>query len=49
MLNNGYHLLVEAKDQQLIDFWPSTGLWKVRATKISKRGIKSLLDYLEQK
>jgi len=44
--NKGYHLIIEELTDSLIDFWPSTGLWKVRGDTKSGRGIKSLLEYL---
>ena len=47
VVNNGYHLIIEELKDNLIDFWPSTGLWKVRGTNKSNRGIKSLIEYLE--
>lgn len=31
-----------------IDFYPSTGLYKVRNTKIKHRGIKNLLQYISK-
>ena len=47
VVNEGYHLIIEEIHDKFIDFWPSTGLWKVRGTKKSNRGIKSLIEYLE--
>jgi hypothetical protein len=47
VVNNGYHLIIEELSEHPIDFWPSTGLWKVRSTNEKNRGIKSLLEYLE--
>lgn len=41
--NGGAHLIIEA-DDNFIDFWPGTGLWKVRNDGRKGRGVKSLLD-----
>lgn len=43
--NDGYHLVVQHKEG-LIDFYPSTGLWKFRNKSESNRGVKKLLEYL---
>lgn len=45
-VNNGYHLIITHRERT-VDFWPSTGLWKVRNADIQSRGVKSLLEYLE--
>lgn len=45
-VNNGYHLIIEQNPDDLIDFWPSTGLWKTRISNKKDRGLKSLLEYL---
>lgn len=42
--NGGTHLVVEAR----VDFWPGTGLWMVRNTKIKRRGVFNLLKYLKE-
>jgi len=47
IVNQGYHLIIEELPDDLIDFWPSTGLWKIRSTKKSNRGLKSLLEYIQ--
>lgn len=48
VVNKGYHLIIlNDQEENFIDFWPSTGLWKVRGTTERKRGIKSLLEYLK--
>lgn len=43
--NNGTHLAIKHLDQ-LIDFWPATGLWKVRNTPKESRGVFKLLKYM---
>lgn len=45
-VNQGYHLIITELEDELIDFWPSTGLWKSRVIKEKKRGIRSLLEYI---
>lgn len=41
--NGGVHLIVGNE----IDFWPSTGLWMVRHTRIKRRGVRSLINFLK--
>jgi hypothetical protein len=42
--NAGAHLFVAGK----VDFWPATGLWKVRGrTHGGRRGVQSLLKFLK--
>lgn len=41
--NDGAHLVVTARDGSIIDFWPSTGLWMLRATKVKHRGVFRLI------
>lgn len=41
--NAGAHLIVTAADGQIIDFWPGTGLWRMRSSARQGRGIRSLL------
>ena len=43
--NGGAHLIVR-KMIYVIDFWPSTGIWIDRATKVKKRGVFPLLKYI---
>jgi len=43
-LNEGYHIVIEEGER--IDYWPTTGTWKVSGTTGSQRGIRSLLTYL---
>lgn len=45
--NIGAHLIVEG-GAKTIDFWPGTGLWIVRGTKEKRRGVRKLIDYVEQ-
>lgn len=44
--NAGVHLMLTHNGQR-IDYWPGTGKWRVPATGHSRRGIKSLLDFLK--
>ena len=44
--NNGNHLIIESNPK--IDFYPSTGLWRVRGENKNHRGVRSLLKYLRQ-
>lgn len=37
--NNGWHLVVMGS----VDFWPGTGLWRVRNTKQQGRGVMNLI------
>ncbi len=47
--NNGAHLIISAKNE-IIDFWPSTGLWIVRSIKRKHRGVFNLIrNYGEPK
>lgn len=41
--NGGAHLVVSASDGGLIDFWPGTGKWVVRASKLEQRGVSHLI------
>ncbi len=45
--NAGAHLVVWAGNWD-VDFWPSTGLWIVRATKKRNRGVKKLIEFVKQ-
>lgn len=40
--NNGAHLIVTAK-AGTFDFWPGTGLWKMRGSTQTHRGVRKLL------
>ncbi|MBM7064310.1 hypothetical protein [Neisseria elongata] len=44
--NSGNHLIILSTPK--IDFYPSTGLWKVRGENRSRRGVKNLLKYLSE-
>lgn len=46
--NNGIHLVL-AKGIEIIDFWPSSGLWWIRGTSNKRRGVKRLIAYMKQK
>lgn len=41
--NNGAHLIVTAK-AGTFDFWPGTGLWKMRGSTKTNRGVRKLLE-----
>lgn len=43
--NGGIHLQIQ-HICGVIDYWPSTGLWKIPFNARKNRGIKSLLKYL---
>lgn len=43
--NGGAHVIVTAADQ-MIDFWPGTGLWIVRGKEKRRRGVASLLAFV---
>ena len=45
--NNGGIHLVLLKNEQFIDFWPSTGLWWIRGTNNKRRGIQKLINYMK--
>ena len=44
IFNNGYHLRVDGD----VDFWPSTGLWKLKNGK-QGRGVFPLLKMLKER
>lgn len=44
--NSGNHLIILSTPK--IDFYPSTGLWRVRGENKNHRGVRSLLKYLRQ-
>lgn len=51
-LNNGAHLVIQYTEPKLIiDFWPGTGLWRVRHTRpeYKKRGVRKLLSYIQNR
>jgi len=45
--NSGVHLVL-SKGEELIDFWPSTGLWWVRGTSNKRRGIQKLIQHMKR-
>ena len=44
--NGGAHIVIDEYNTGIIDYWPSTGLWIPRNTKLKKRGIFALLKYI---
>lgn len=45
--NNGAHLIVDHPDTGIkIDFWPSTGKWRSRDSKQSRRGVFNMLRFM---
>lgn len=46
--NNGVHLIITS-DIGLIDFWPSTGKFKVRSRTKYGRGVKNLINAIKRK
>lgn len=46
--NGGIHLVL-TKDHQLIDYWPSTGLWWIRGTSHKRRGVQRLIKYMKSR
>lgn len=44
--NSGNHLIILSTPK--IDFYPSTGLWKVRGENKNHRGVGTLLKYLRK-
>jgi predicted Ser/Thr protein kinase len=51
-LNNGAHLIIQyAEHKLIIDFWPGTGLWRVRHTRpeFKQRGVRKLLNYIQNR
>lgn len=44
--NGGIHLVL-TKNDQVIDYWPSTGLWWIRGTRNKRRGIARLITYMK--
>ena len=47
MMNGHTHLLLQA-GEELIDFWPSTGLWISRETKTKQRGVFNLMKHIKK-
>ena len=46
--NSGAHLIVTAPEGRILDFWPSTGLWRYRDSNREGRGIHSLIKELKR-
>jgi len=46
--NGGIHLVIHTR-AEIIDFWPSTGLWWIRGTRNKRRGIVKLIKYVSGK
>lgn len=44
--NSGNHLIILSIPK--IDFYPSTGLWKVRGENKKRRGVLSLLKFIKE-
>nr|DAU57546.1 MAG TPA: hypothetical protein [Caudoviricetes sp.] len=44
--NSGNHLIILSTPK--IDFYPSTGLWKVRGENKKRRGVLSLLKFIKE-
>jgi hypothetical protein len=42
--NQGFHLVVEGN----IDFWPGTGLWRVRNSGKQGRGVQNLANWIQR-
>lgn len=45
--NFGAHLVIECADQ-VIDFWPGTGLWTVRGDPKKRRGVLHLIKHVQR-
>jgi len=45
--NNGAHLVVQS-GHNVVDFWPSTGLWIVRGEKTKRRGVRKLEAFIRK-
>ena len=45
--NYGLHLVIQ-HNEDIIDFYPSTGLWIIRKKNYQRRGVKKLLKYLQE-
>ena len=46
--NNNVHIIIESfpLGKRRVDFWPTTGLWKIPGRLEKRFGLPSLLDYL---
>lgn len=45
--NGGAHLIVKS-GKELIDYWPSSGLWIVRGCAKRHRGLKQLIQHCKR-
>lgn len=41
--NDGAHLIVTGSGGHVFDFWPGTGLWKMRGSMQQHRGVRKLI------
>jgi hypothetical protein len=48
MHNGGIHLEIRLT-AEVIDYWPSTGLWWIRSSRNKRRGVHKLINYLKGK
>lgn len=46
--NDGAHLIVTC-GVRTYDFWPGTGLWKMRGSTQRRRGVRSLMNQIQRK
>ena len=46
--NSGAHLIVTAANGRTFDFWPGTGLWRMRGDPRDRRGVRSLIRAASQ-
>jgi hypothetical protein len=46
--NNGVHLIIDGCDE-IIDFYPSTGLWIIRSKQIKSRGVRKLINRIKNR
>ena len=44
--NHGFHIIIDAEEYGMIDFWPSTGRWTCRDSDHRGDSFSSLLDHL---
>lgn len=46
--NDGAHLIVTGYKGHVYDFWPGTGLWRMRGSPRDHRGVRSLIRAVQQ-
>ncbi len=46
--NDGTHLIVAGYKGHVYDFWPGTGLWRMRGSPTDHRGVRSLIRAAQQ-